>query len=165
MQPLSDSFDALRSRLTELGAEPVVIGAFAAGRYRATPRETIDIDFLVTSLNGVAQSLRADGLDVREVADEHGDPYLVHVRGGSLIADALLVETEYQAEAHRRALDGFLTIEDVLVHKLIAWRARDRDDIASILSTGRAYDAAYVERWAAAWAALDRWRTFVPDGR
>jgi hypothetical protein len=163
MQPLSASFDALRSRLTELGAQPVVIGAFAAGRFRATPRETVDIDFLVTSLDGVAPALRADGLDVREVADERGEPYLVHVRGTSIVADALLVETDYQAEAHRRADDGFLTIEDVLVHKLIAWRARDRDDIASILSARHAFDVAYVERWAAAWSALDRWRTFVPE--
>jgi hypothetical protein len=162
MQPLSDSFDALRSRLTELGAHPVVIGAYAAGRFRATPRETVDIDFLVTSLEGVARGLRADGLDVREVADEHGDPYLVHVRGVSVIADALLVETEYQAEAHRRAIDGFLTIEDVLVHKLIAFRPRDRDDIASILSTGRSFDAEYVERWAEAWSVLDRWRSVWP---
>ena len=159
MQPLSDSFDALRSRLTELGAHPVVIGALAAGRFRATPRETVDIDFLVTSLEGVARGLRADGLDVREVADEHGDPYLVHVRGASVIADALLVETEYQAEAHRRAIDGFLTIEDVLVHKLIAWRARDRDDIESILSTDPIFDVAYVERWATEWAVMERWRS------
>lgn len=162
MQPLSASFDALRARLTELGANPVIIGAFAAGQFRATPRETVDIDFLVTSLVGVASALRADGLDVREVADEHGDPYLVHVRGASVIADALLVETDYQAEAHARAVDGFLTVEDVLVHKLIAWRARDRDDIESILSTGRSFDTEYVERWAEAWSVMDRWRSVAP---
>lgn len=162
MQHLSDSFAALRCRLTELGADPVVIGAFAAGRFRATPRETVDIDFLVTSLNGIASALRADGLDVREITDEHGDPYLVHVRGTSVVADMLLVETEYQAEAHRRAIDGFLTIEDVLVHKLIAFRPRDRDDIASILSTGRSFDAEYVERWAEAWSVLDRWKSVAP---
>ncbi len=152
------SFDAIRRRLTELGAEPVVIGAFAAGRFRATPRETVDIDFLVRRLTDVAAALRAEGLTVIEAADDDGEPYLLRITGAGVVADVLLVETEYQAEAHRRASDGFLTIEDVLVHKLIAWRPRDRDDIASILSTGHPFDRAYVERWAAAWDVLDRWQ-------
>ena len=37
------------------------IGAFAALLYRAEPRETTDIDFLVTSMLGVAEAFRADG--------------------------------------------------------------------------------------------------------
>ncbi len=43
------------------------------------------------------------------------------------------------------------------MHKLIAWRPRDRDDIASILSTGRSFDRAYIEHWAVEWDVLDRW--------
>ena len=50
-----------------------------------------------------------------------------------------------------------LTVEDVIVHKLLADRARDRDDIASILATGRSFDEDYVRRWAAVWGVGERW--------
>lgn len=54
-----------------------------------------------------------------------------------------------------------LTVEDVIVHKLIAWRPRDRDDIRSILEAGVALDAAYLTRWIAEWELADRWQTFA----
>jgi hypothetical protein len=69
----------------------------------------------------------------------------------------LLAETEYQQEALARATNGFLTAEDVLVHKLIAWRPRDKDDIRSILEATREIDDAYVVRWATAWGVEARW--------
>jgi len=50
-----------------------------------------------------------------------------------------------------------ITVEDVLVHKLIAWRARDRNDIASILETAPKLDETYIEHWATEWDVLDRW--------
>jgi hypothetical protein len=46
------------------------------------------------------------------------------------------------------------------VYKLVADRARDRDDISAILRTqrraGREIDWVYVERWAGFWSVLDR---------
>lgn len=54
-------------------------------------------------------------------------------------------------------LDHVITVEDVIVHKLIAWRPRDRSDIASILEAGHPLDLAYIERWAAEWDVLGRW--------
>jgi hypothetical protein len=154
-----DYFDRFRERLADVGAEPVVIGALAALRYRNEPRATTDVDFLVTSLDGVADALADEGCRVRTVTDDDGAPYVVFARGDGVQVDALLAETEYQVEAHRRAVDGFLTVEDVIVHKLIAWRPRDRDDIESILSVGHDLDVAYVERWADTWDVTDRWRS------
>lgn len=55
--------------------------------------------------------------------------------------------TPYQQEALRRARGNVLTVEDVLVHKIIAWRGRDRDDIESILAAGHEIDRDYVRRW------------------
>lgn len=55
------------------------------------------------------------------------------------------------------ANDHCLTIEDVIVHKLIAWRAKDRDDVASILGRGLPRDDDYVARWAAEWEVTERW--------
>jgi hypothetical protein len=46
----------------------------------------------------------------------------------------------------------------VLVHKVIAWRPKDRDDIASILSTKIGFDREYVDHWVAEWDVADRWR-------
>lgn len=135
----------------------MVIGALAAMRFRSEPRATTDVDFLVTSLAGVADALAADGLSVREVRDDDGRPYVVFARGAGVEIDALLVETEYQRCAHRRAVDGFLTVEDVIIHKLIAWRVRDRDDIDSILAAGHHLEVDYIEQWAVAWDVAERW--------
>ena len=84
----------------------------------------------------------------------------LHVRWTMAGARAaiLISATDYQEEALARARDHVLSIEDVLIHKLIAWRSRDRDDIASILSTGPDIDLAYLKRWAREWEVEDRWR-------
>ena len=158
----SDYVEQFRALLTDIGAEPVGIGAFAALRYRLTPRETTDVDFLVRSLAGVAEAAESIGLDCRVISDPNGDAYDAFIRGrdarGREIAvDVLTIETDYQAEAHRRAIDGWLTVEDVIIHKLIAWRTKDRDDIESILATRPVLDELYIETWAAQWQVSDRW--------
>jgi hypothetical protein len=158
VQEPSDYWAIFERRLTELGAQPILIGALAAQEYRAAPRLTTDVDFLVRSLDGIAAAFRADGYDVREMAEPGSEsPYVVFIRGHDAKVDALLVETPYQSEAHRRASNGLLTIEDVIVHKLIAWRAKDQDDIESILSTRPTLDEPYIERWADEWQVVARW--------
>jgi hypothetical protein len=72
--------------------------------------------------------------------------------------DLIIAGTPYQSLAIERAVDHVLTVEDVLVHKLIAWRPRDQDDVRSILSTGLAFDEAYVGHWVGQWGVDDRWR-------
>lgn len=146
-----------RQRLARLGITAVVIGAVAANVYRTEPRLTTDIDFLAASLDGLADAMRDDGYDVRVVSEPHGEPYLVFIRGRGEAVDVMLVETEYQQEAMDRAVEGIITAEDVIVHKLLAWRDRDRDDISSILAAGHDLDGAYITRWARAWDVYDRW--------
>lgn len=153
----SDSYADFRDLLRGLGADPVGIGALAALRYRAEPRATTDVDFLVRSLAGVADAARRRGLTARVIADDEGQPYLVFIRGEGVAVDVLLAETEYQRTALARATDGWLTVEDVIVHKLIAWRDKDQDDVASILSTSPTLDVPYIERWAREWDVADRW--------
>ena len=154
----SDYFDQFRDRLAALGAQPVGIGAFAALLYRAEPRETTDVDFLVSSLHGVAESFRDDGYLVRAISEPgSSQPYVLFIRGKGVKVDAILVETDYHAEAHRRAVNGMLTVEDVLVHKLIAWRAKDQDDIASILATRPVLDEVYIDAWVSQWQVEERW--------
>lgn len=160
-----DSLDRFRARFRDLGLDPVVIGAFAALQYRLTQRETTDIDFLVARLLDVVEVMEADGYSVTAMAEPGEEPYVVYIRGADVSVDLLVAETDYQREAMRRAIDGVLAVEDVIVHKLIAWRPRDRDDIASILAAGHELDASYIERWAASWEVAERWseaRSWVP---
>lgn len=159
MPETSDSFAAeFRQRLAALGIDAVVIGAVAAARYRLTPRQTTDVDLLAGSLGGLADALRAQGYTVHSVSDpDTGEPYALFVRGPDVAVDVLLAETDYQRQAMARAVDGVITAEDVVVHKLLAWRPRDRDDIASIFATGAELDERYIADWADAWEVRDRW--------
>ena len=72
-----------------------------------------------------------------------------------------------QQEAIRRACEEdigggtrgrVLTVEDVIVHKLIAGRTQDRADIEAILASKVPLDEDYVEQWAAFWGVLADWR-------
>lgn len=156
MREPSDSAAAAAEVLDRIGVRWTLIGALAAQAYRADPRLTTDADFLVDDLARAAEGFAAAGYDVERFEDD-GEPYLLRVRGNGDQIDVLAALVEYQRVALDRAVDHVLTVEDVIVHKLIAWRPRDRDDIASILDTGAALDEPYIERWAATWAVADRW--------
>ena len=145
--------------LRRLGAEPVIIGGVAALRFRAAPRMTTDIDFLIRrDVDGIEEAFRAYGYEVKVLRNAPDPPHLYLIRGGGDVRiDVLVADTDYQAEAFDRAIDGYLTAEDVIVHKLIAWRHRDQDDIRSILKTSRPLDEDYIQRWAQEWDVADRW--------
>lgn len=148
----------LRAVLDAAGARWTLIGALAALRYRDSPRLTTDIDLLADPVQDLAAAFEAAGFEAREIADAGEPPHIVVVRIGAMRADILLARVEYQRVALDRAVDHLLTIEDVLIHKLIAWRARDQDDVLSILRAGHPLDEAYIERWAAEWEVSDRWQ-------
>jgi hypothetical protein len=132
-------------------------GAAAAMRYRASDRVTMDLDFLVEWSDDFVQALVEQGFSVRTAQDE-GEVHLVRTRRTGCAVDFIVARTDYQHLAIERARNHVLTVEDVLVHKLIAWRPRDQDDVRSILSTGLGFDRDYVDRWAEEWAVEDRWR-------
>lgn len=163
----SDSFAAeFRRRLAALGIDAVVIGAVAAARYRLTPRQTTDVDLLAGSLSGLAEALRSEGYSVHSMSEpDSEEPYALFVRGPGVAVDVLLAETDYQRQAMARAVDGVITAEDVIVHKLLAWRTRDRDDIASIFATGLDLDEEYIARWAEAWGVRGRWEQALREFR
>jgi hypothetical protein len=135
-----------------------LVGALAALRYRATPRITVDADFLARYDPRIVDAFRADGYEVTEVAEPGEPPHLLVVRGHGDVIDVLLAVVEYQEVALARAVDHVLSIEDVLIHKLIAWRPRDRNDIASILETDPDLDHVYLDEWVTAWEVEERWQ-------
>ena len=83
---------------------------------------------------------------------------MIRTSGPEGNVDLIVAGTDYQRGAIQRSTGGVLAIEDVLVHKVIAWRPKDQDDIRSILAAGRSFDTAYVEHWVAEWGFEDRWR-------
>jgi hypothetical protein len=108
--------------------------------------------------------MREAGYSVRSMSEPGSDqPYVIFIRSPDFAVDVLLAETEYQIEAMDRAVDGVITAEDVIIHKLLAWRPRDKDDIASIFAAGHPLDEGYIERWAAAWQVTDRWNEAKRD--
>lgn len=157
MPSVSDFSSAAADVLRRLGADPVLVGALAAMYFRHESRATTDADFLVRDVPGIAEAFESQGLDVRVHRNEDGSPHLYMIRGGDTKVDAIVAGTEYQETAMTRAVDGRLTVEDVIVHKLIAWRPRDIDDIGSILSAGHSLDTDYIAHWAAEWDVTERW--------
>jgi hypothetical protein len=131
----------------------------AANRYRADARFTTDLDLLVGQDDHLAAVVREAGYRVTEVADPGEPPHLLIARNAATRVDILPAVVEYQLRALERGIDGFLTAEDVIIHKLIAWRARDRDDIRSILEAEVPLDQTYIASWAQAWEVEDRWET------
>ena len=79
--------------------------------------------------------------------------------------DFIFSVTEYERQAIGRSrsveLDGvsvrFATVEDVVIHKMVAGRPRDLDDVRGILAKNTELDRGYVERWLRAFdRMLDR---------
>jgi len=63
-----------------------------------------------------------------------------------------------QSVLARRNERGYVSPEDLIVYKLMAWRSQDRDDIAEVLAADLELDTGYIEHWAGQWEVLDRWQ-------
>lgn len=157
MREPSDSLASAAEVLDELGVRWAVIGALAAMHYRATPRVTTDVDILADRAEGMAEAFCSRGYEADAYGEEGEPPHMLVVRGRGDRIDILHPIVEYQEVALARARDHVIRVEDVIVHKLIAWRPRDRDDILSILETRIPIDETYVRHWASEWQVLDRW--------
>lgn len=144
----------------DVGVDWTIVGALAANRYRATPRFTTDLDTMATFHPELVDRLTNAGYNVTVVADKGEPPHLIRCHRGPESIDILVPVIEYQHEALRRAHDHVLTAEDVIIHKLIAGRPRDLDDIRSILEAGTVLDGGYLDRWIDAWDLRDRWALF-----
>ncbi len=151
---IAEIFDSLHVEWT-------LVGALAANRYRATPRFTIDVDTLAAFDPELERRLIDAGYEVDVIADAGEPPHLMRCHRGDEAIDILLPVVEYQRVALTRAHDHVLTVEDVIIHKLIAWRPRDRDDIRSILEAGVKLDRDYLDEWIAGWDVAERWVTFA----
>lgn len=162
--------------LSERKARWVIAGALAANAYRLEARTTSDVDLVIEidepDYTDLVRRLQQDGWTVRPAGGERlAFPDIARLRHPSLMpADLLLAKTPYQSTAIRRAalvdvlssgeLLPCLSPEDVVVHKLLASRHRDLDDLESLAKAGVALDEDYVRRWCEEWQILDRWEDY-----
>jgi hypothetical protein len=150
----------------------MVIGGQAVQLY-GEPRMTRDIDLTLglgsEGLDRVLGVCRACGLKplpavpAEFVRETMVLPALDERTG--IRVDFVFSFTDYERQAIGRSrpvdLGGvnvhFAAVEDVVVHKLVAGRPRDMEDVRSIVVKNPGLDRAYVERWLGGFdRALDR---------
>ena len=148
----------------------MIMGGVAV-RFWGIPRPTFDLDFTLSLENGQFPNLGADlqaaGFTLPEI---HAKGFLDELAGMKKFAvtrfldgrevrvDLFLVTSRYQKEAFgrrvRKSIDGldasFITPEDLILHKLIAGRDRDKADVSDLLWMNPGLDLAYLRTWAAA---------------
>ena len=140
----------------------MVIGGQAVLLY-GEPRLTRDID--------ITMGISVDGLDkVKKIFPIIGLKSLVKKekefvernmvlpsidKKSGIRVDFIFSFSPYERQAIERAKDiklgrslvRFASLEDVVIHKVIAGRARDLEDVKSILIKNLKYDSVYIEKW------------------
>lgn len=140
----------------------MVIGGQAVLLY-GEPRLTRDID--------ITMGISPDGLDkVNKIIPIIGLKSLVEKekefvernmvlptidKKSGIRVDFIFSFSPYERQAIERAKDiklgrslvRFASLEDLVIHKVIAGRARDLEDVKSILLKNSKYDLVYIEKW------------------
>ena len=170
--PVLATLGEVAKLLGEHDVDWAVLGAVAANVYRAAARTTFDVDLLVTvdhaGMDVIAESAEREGWGIRHLHPEGSLLRIAHDEHGA--ADLIAVEMDYQRTALGRArtetFSGGITarvlaVEDVIVHKLIANRAQDDADIASILEARESMHVKYLEHWMRVWDVADRFAAIL----
>ena len=140
----------------------MVIGGQAVLVY-GEPRLTRDIDIImgigVDGLDSVKKIIKAIGLKSlveKEKAFVERNMVLPTLdKKSGIRVDFIFSFSPYERQAIGRARDiklgrslvRFASLEDVVIHKMIAGRARDLDDVKSILLKNPKYDLVYIKKW------------------
>lgn len=140
----------------------MIIGGQAVLLY-GEPRLTKDIDVTLgigtdelNKIKSIAAALKLKSL-VAKVEDFVQDTMVFPVidEKSGIRVDFIFSFSAYERQAINRAKDiifgkteiKFAALEDVVIHKIIAGRTRDIEDIKSILLKNPDYDAHYIEKW------------------
>lgn len=140
----------------------MIIGGQAVLLY-GEPRLTRDIDITlgvdIDELERVQKAIAELPLSTLTedpksfVASTHVLP-LLHAESGIRV-DLIFSSSPYEQEAlkrvTRKAVQGvdvpFASLEDIIVHKIVAGRPRDMEDIRGILTRNNVRDDSYILRW------------------
>ena len=127
------------------------------------PRLTRDIDITlgmgVDGLDKVKKIIQTTGLNSlvqkeEEFVERNMVFPTIDERTGIRV-DFIFSFSPYERQAIKRAKDiklgrslvRFASLEDVVIHKVIAGRARDLEDVKFILLKNPKYDSIYIEKW------------------
>jgi hypothetical protein len=140
----------------------MVIGGQAVLLY-GEPRLTRDIDITmgigVDGLDRVKKIISIVGLEsLIEKEKEFVERNMVFPtldKKSGIRVDFIFSFSPYERQAIERAKDiklgnslvRFASLEDVVIHKVIAGRARDLEDVKSILLKNLNYDSVYIKKW------------------
>ncbi len=140
----------------------MVIGGQAVLVY-GEPRLTRDIDITVgigvDGLDSVKKIIPTIGLKSliqkeKEFVERNMVLPTIDEKSGIRV-DFIFSFSPYERQAIKRAQDiklgrsfvRFASLEDVVIHKIIAGRARDLEDVKSILLKNPEYDSVYIKKW------------------
>jgi len=138
----------------------MVIGGQAVILY-GEPRLTKDIDITLgigidglKDINSIIQKLNLKAL-VNEGFVQKTMVLLAIDEKTGIRVDFIFSFSRYEKQAIKRAPDikfgntvvKFASLEDVVIHKIIAGRARDIEDVRSIILKNSDYDTKYIVRW------------------
>jgi predicted nucleotidyltransferase len=140
----------------------MIIGGQAVLLY-GEPRATKDIDITlgadIGKLEVVRTMIRNLGMnpaveEAEAFVQRHNVLPVVDEESGIRI-DFIFSFTPYERQAIQRANRvkienrevAYASVEDIIIHKLVAGRPRDIEDVKSILNHQSRYDVAYVELW------------------
>jgi predicted nucleotidyltransferase len=138
----------------------MVIGGQAVLLY-GEPRLTKDIDITLgigidglKDINNIIQKLNLKAL-VNEGFVQKTMVLLAIDEKTGIRVDFIFSFSLYEKQAIKRAPDikfgntivKFASLEDVVIHKIIAGRARDIEDVRSIILKNSDYDTKYIVRW------------------
>lgn len=170
---------AVFEALASTGVKWALIGAAARNAW-APPRLTTDVDVAaLVDAEGYAHVVSAFAAIGYRILSAHrsgpdevvpavtifrNDTVPAPVRQVDLLAAGTDFETEAIENAVERTVAGraarVIQREDLIVYKLIAWRPRDRQDIADVLATAAAagveLDLERIREWADVWEVSDR---------
>jgi len=138
----------------------MVIGGQAVLLY-GEPRLTKDIDITLgigidglKDINSIIQKLNLKAL-VNEGFVQKTMVLLAIDEKTGIRVDFIFSFSRYEKQAIKRAPDikfgntvvKFASLEDVVIHKIIAGRVRDIEDVRSIILKNSDYDTKYIVRW------------------
>ena len=140
----------------------MVVGGQAVLLY-GEPRLTRDIDITlgigVNGLGKVKKIIKAIGLKIlvekeKEFVEQNMVLPTLDKKSGIRV-DFIFSFSPYEKQAIERGKDiklgrtlvKFVSLEDLVIHKVIAGRARDLEDVKSILLKNPKYDLVYIEKW------------------
>jgi predicted nucleotidyltransferase len=157
--------ELIKKIATELSGRKIpymIIGGQAVLLY-GEPRLTKDIDITlgvgVEELSKIGNAVKAMGLRIEtDEVDSFVRETMVLPASepkSGIRVDFVFSFTPYERQAIERANQvkfddtsvRFASLEDVVIHKIVAGRARDIDDIRSVLLKNPGYDKEYIRVW------------------